>query len=194
MDIKLLFAIVGIVIGVGSFVPYLRDVFSFKTRPHIYSWLIWLITEGTATLGAWYGGGGYGAINLTVMCVFIFGVFVISLKYGTKNITTFDTIVLVMAMLAILAWWGLHQPLLSIIMVSAIDVIGYVPSFRKSFQEPWSETVVAWVGFVVANMFALLALSQHNFLTMTYLISISSANVVLILVCLARRPFIKKPN
>lgn len=175
----------------GSFVPYLRDVFYFKTKPHIYSWLIWFITAGTATLAAWYGGGGYGAINLTVMCVFIFGVFIISFKYGTKNITKFDTIILLMALLAILVWWKLHQPLLSIMMVSAIDIIGYIPSFRKSFQEPWSETVVAWIGFVVANMFALLALSQYNFLTMTYLISISAANVALVAICLARRPFVK---
>lgn len=145
-------------------------------------------------VGIWYGGGGWGALNLTVGMLFIVVILLFSLKHGTKNITKSDTIILIAALAAILVWWKLDQPILAVVMVSAIDVLGYIPSFRKSYAEPWSETIIAWVGFAVSNTFAILALSEYNFLTMTYLIAITLANVALALVCVYRRRLVQKPN
>jgi|GEM_PF-6810987 hypothetical protein len=79
-------------------------------------------------------------------------------------------------------------------MVSAIDVIGSIPSFRKSYQEPWSETLVAWVLFLVANILIVAALEEYNLLTVTYLVVISLANIALFLICFFRRQYIPKPK
>jgi len=126
------------------------------------------------------------------MFLITFGIFLISLRYGTKDITIWDTITLVIALLAILVWWQLKQPLISVIIVSVIDVIGYFPSFRKSWHAPWSETLISWLGFSIANVFAIISLAEYNFLTVTYLASVIFANVALFLICLTRRPFILK--
>ncbi|MCX6722572.1 MAG: hypothetical protein NT094_00715, partial [Candidatus Staskawiczbacteria bacterium] len=139
-DLKIFFIILSIIAGLSAFFPYLRDIFSLKTKPHIYTWLIWSVTQGTAVAGIYYGGGGLGGLELVIGTFFVFIVFLFSLKYGTKNITKSDTAVLITAFLAVLVWWQLHQPLLSVLMVSAIDVIGYIPSIRKSYKDPWSET------------------------------------------------------
>jgi len=168
MDIKIILTIIATIIGVVAFFPYLKDTFSLKTKPHAYTWLIWAITQGTAVL--------------------------FSLKYGTKNITKSDTAILIAILVAIVVWWQLDQPLISVIMVSVIDVIGYVPSFRKSWREPWSETLISWVLFSISNIFAILALKEYNLLTVTYLAAITSANIALFLLCFFRREFIPKPN
>lgn len=139
-----------------------------------------------------YGGGGWGALNLYIGLVFIFGIFLFSLKYGTKNITAWDTVILIFALAAILVWWQLDQPLLAVIMISAIDLIGYIPSIRKSYHEPHTETLVSWAAWSVSDIFALLALSEHNALTMTYLLTITIANFALVLFCLWRRRVIAK--
>src|SRR3990167_3221068 len=153
MDVKIILTVISTAIGVVSFFPYLRDTFSLKTKPHAYTWLIWAITQGTAVFGIWHGGGGWGALNLTIGTLFVIVVFLFSIKYGTKNITKSDTAILVAALLAIIIWWRLDQPLISVIMVSMIDVIGYIPSFRKSYQEPWSETLISWILFSASNIF-----------------------------------------
>ena len=194
MDIKIILTIIATTIGVAAFFPYLRDIFSLKIKPHAYTWLTWAITQGIAVVGMWYGGGGWGALNSTVGMIFVIAVFIFSLKYGTKNITKGDTVVLIVALSAILVWWQLDKPLISIIMVSAIDVIGYVPSFRKSYQEPWSETLISWVAFSVSNIFAMMALSEYNLLTLIYLVAITIANILLLLFCFFRRQFIPKPQ
>ena len=194
MDVKIILTVIATAIGVVAFFPYLRDTFSLKTKPHAYTWLIWAITQGTAVFGIWYGGGGWGALNLTIGTLFVIVVFLFSIKYGTKNITKSDMAILVAALSAIIIWWRLDQPLISVIMVSMIDVIGYIPSFRKSYQEPWSETLISWILFSASNIFAILALEEYNLLTFTYLAVITSANIALFLLCFFRRKFVPKPN
>ena len=194
MDVKIILTVIATAIGVVAFFPYLRDTFSLKTKPHAYTWLIWAITQGTAVFGIWHGGGGWGALNLTIGTLFVIVVFLFSIKYGTKNITKSDTAILVAALSAIIIWWRLDQPLISVIMVSMIDVIGYIPSFRKSYQEPWSETLISWILFSASNIFAILALEEYNLLTVTYLAAITSANIALFLLCFFRRKFFPKPN
>ena len=87
MYIKNIFIIFSIIAGLAAFLPYLKDIFSLKTKPHIYTRLIWVITQGTATVGIFYGGGGLGGLELVIGTAFVFIVFLFSIKYGTKNIT-----------------------------------------------------------------------------------------------------------
>src|SRR5581483_2398248 len=193
MDVKIVFSVAAIIIGFSATIPYLKDIFSLKTKPHTYTWLIWSLTTGTAALVAYYGGGGIGSINLIAMFVVTFFIFLLSLKYGAKHITAWDTMVLITALLATVIWWQLKQPLISVVMVSAIDVLGYFPSFRKSWEEPWSETMISWLGFSVSYLLTLLALADYNFLTTTYLLSVMAAGAAMFLICLFRSPFFKKP-
>jgi hypothetical protein len=78
-------------------------------------------------------------------------------------------------------------------MVSLIDFLGYIPSFRKSFREPWSETLISWIAFAVSDIFALLALKEDSLLTTTYLTMIAVVNTLFFIFCLIRRSFVVKP-
>ena len=188
MDIKLLLSILATITGVIAFLTNIKDIFHGTTQPHIYTWIIWLITQGIAVAGLLVGGGGIGALSLTVGVVFIALVFLLTFRRGTKNITRSDTITLIVGLCAIGVWVFLKAPIPAVILASAIDVSGYIPSIRKSYKEPWSENVPSWGWWIVSNFFALAALHSYNFLTVTYILSINTANAILLLVCLARRP------
>lgn len=195
LNIKLLLAILAVIISIGGgYFPYLRDIFSKKTKPHAYTWLIWSLTCGTAVAGLFYGNGGWGAIALLVGTIFAFIVFLLSFKYGTKNITKGDTIILAAALLAIVVWWRLNNPWLSVLMVSIIDFLGYLPSFRKTFAEPWTETPISWAIFSITNILTIFALTQYNFLTLAYLIIVTGANLILLAICLLRRRVVARPD
>ena len=191
-NMKFMFAMVAVLLTIfGSFIPYFIDIFKKKTKPHAYTWLIWTITQSIATAGLIYGRGGWGSLELIIGTFFVFVIFLISLKYGTRNITKSDTIVLVVVLLAIVVWLQMHNPLLAVFMISAIDFLGYVPSFRKSFQEPWTETIMSWIIFSIGNIFVILSLNAYNLLTLTYVITITIANLILIAICLIRRKTIR---
>lgn len=192
ISIKLIFAILAGLMGIAAFVPYIRDILLKKTKPHAYTWLIWAITQGTAVAGLWYGKGGWGTLVLLSGTIFVFLIFLLSLKYGTRNITKSDTIILIAAFLAIVVWWQLHSPLLAVLMVSTIDGLGYLPSFRKTFEEPWTETATSWAVFSLVNILTIFSLTEYNLLTLTYLITITTANIILLSICLVRRRIIPR--
>lgn len=192
-DLKVLFAIIGGIFAVLAYIPYLKGMFAGNTRPHLYTWLIWSITNGTATAGLWYGGGGWGAVSQTISAFLTFAFLILSFRYGTKNITRSDSAVLLLALSAIFIWWLLQSPLLAVLMVTVIDAFGYLPTFRKSFEEPWSEPILTWVMFTFAVVFGLLALSSYNPITVTYLLMSAIANAFLVSICIVRRRMTPRP-
>src|SRR3989338_8930956 len=180
IDIKLIFAVLSTVITIVAYYPYIRDIFLKKTKPHSYTWLIWAITQGVATAGIWDGGGKWGVVSVFASTLLVIVVLVLSLRFGTRNIRMIDTFVLALALLAIVVWLKLGNPLLAVLMASAIDGLGYIPTYRKSFVDPWSETVLFWICMVAAGVLGIFANAEYNFLTVTYLATLVVANSALL--------------
>lgn len=192
MDLKILFVLLSFLVNGAAFVFYLKGIFKGTTQPHAYTWLIWTLTLGITTAGVWYGGGGYQAIVLGLLTIGTFFVFFLSFKFGTANITVGDTCALIVALLAIAIWVFLENPLLSILIATGIDAVGYWPSIRKSFIDPWSETLDAWVLWTAGTVFSILALASYNVLTLSYYVMGIAANILVLTVLLARRRVVPK--
>lgn len=187
MEIKFVFAFFSTVLGVMGFAPYIRGIWKKTLKPHIFTWIIWAMTTGTAMAGLLYGDAGIGAIPVVISFCLIIVVIVLSIPNASRNISKSDLTVLLFAILAIFVWWILDSPLYAVLMVSFIDVIGYIPTFRKSYHNPLTEVISSWVFFFLADGMALLALETYNLLTVSYLLSISIANLALLIFLLIRK-------
>jgi len=193
MELKTLFFAIAFLLVFAAYVPYFRGIFKGETKPHAYTWLIWTITTAIGAAGVWYGGGGLPAITFAGSALMTLVIFFLSFKYGTKNITRSDTIALLVALVAVFIWVGLDNPLWSVIVGVSIDIIGYWPSVRKSFFEPWSESMSAWILWIAGPMFSLLALEAYNPFTTLYYGPIIAINILFVLMCLVRRKVVPKP-
>jgi hypothetical protein len=193
MEIKTVYGIIASVIGTGCFVPYIRDIFKKKTRPHIYTWLIWTILQVTGVIAMYNSGAGIGILALATGSVLCAYVCILSVKHGTKNITTFDTVCLIGALVSIAVYVFLKQPLLSIILISAIDFIGFLPTLRKAYIEPYSETLVMFAFFALSGTFTMLALHDYSFTTILYPLTLIGINIIATLVIWIRRKSVKPP-
>ena len=190
---KLAFALAAALVVTVGYLPYFKDLFARKTTPHIYTWFIWILTQGTAVAAIIYGGGKLGGLGLMVGLLLMGAVFILSFKYGTKNITVSDTVLLVLALSAVIVWWQLDSPLLSVIMVSLIDGLAFVPTFRKTYAEPYSETLPFWILMALSDTLAMFANTEHNLLTMTYLSTLTAANLTVFVMMLIRRKQLVPP-
>jgi len=188
-EIKIIFAVIATIIGTTGSGYYIYEMFKRKTEPHLFTWVIWCITQGIAVAGAWYGNGGWGTASLFIGFLFCLAITLLTFKFGTKNIKTSDYVLFTTALLAIFVWWKLENPILAVFMASGIDAFGYFPTWRKSITEPFTENPWAWFSFGVATLFAIFALKEYNFLTLTYLITISIANFATYAICLYFRKF-----
>lgn len=187
MELKVLFAILASIFQIAAFFSYLRSSFFKSTRPHVVTWLIWLLTNSIAVAGLWVGGGGIGAVAPTISAVLVAAVFVGALRFGKRDIAKADIPIFILALSAIFVWWIFDNPVLAVLIVSAVDIIGYVPTFRKSYIDPSSENAFSWALFALAPICAILALNTYSVLTLSYLLPIATVNSALSILIIVRK-------
>jgi hypothetical protein len=192
MNIKAILGTVSTILAILSFIPYMKDIFSRKTTPHIYSWLIWSILQITAVIAMVIDGAKYGALGLGMGALVSISVFLLAFKYGTKNITRFDTFCLIGALIAIAVWIFLDNILLSMVLITLIDFVGFLPTYRKSYEDPHSETAVLYAMSGIANLFAFLAISNYTIVTSLYVASLVLTNAICVLILIVRRKILIK--
>lgn len=185
--IKFTCGIIATIIGTASFFPYLRDVFKKKTQPHTYTWLIWTILQVTGVLAMYNSGAGIGALTLGVGAFFCGYIFILSLKYGSKNITMFDTLCLIGALAATGVYFFLHDAVLAVILITVIDLVGFLPTMRKAYSEPYSETLSMYALFFVSSGFNLVAIGVYSITTTLYPATIMCTNLICTTILWARR-------
>ena len=194
MDFKLFWALFSIVLTVIVFIPYIWDIFKKKTQPHIYTWLIWGILQSVATAAVLKGGGGYGSWSIAVGAFFCLSIFGLAFKYGTKNIKKFDLYCLIGAFLALIVYFLINNPLYSIILVATIDFTAFLPTFRKGYEEPYTETLLTFMLSALGNAISILALQNYSVTTMLYLITLFLTNSAFCIILLIGRNRTKKNN
>ena len=123
---------------------------------------------------------------------FCFAIFLLSFKYGTKNISKFDLFCLVASVGAIGIYLFIDNPVWSTIVVAAVDSVGFVPTFRKGFQEPFSETTSTFIMSAVANALSILALQHYSVTTVLYIGSLFFTNSSFVIMILIRRMLLKR--
>ncbi len=188
MEIKLLLALCGGLLIVGSFLPYILDIIKGNTEPHVYTWCIWTFTHGIAALAIVQGDGGLiAALSIGAGAVCSFVVFLLSIRQTTQHITTFDSIALAVAVLAIIAWLKLDHPVWVVILITIVDVLGFVPTWRKTWHKPKTESVIAWSLYAIGCLMTLIALSHYNVLTTFYISAMVIASSILVIIITLRR-------
>lgn len=186
-NLKFTISIIAIILTIVGYVPYIRDILLKKTSPHIFSWFIWSIITGVIFALQISHGAGVGSL-VTLMVAIISGViFFLGLKSGNKNIKTVDIIFLIFALLAIPLWLVVKQPLLSIILLTIIDMLAFAPTVRKSWGDPYSETLSLYVFAAIRHGLGIVALFEYNFITSLFPVSWVVANSLFVIMLVYKR-------
>ena len=161
---KIFLGLLASAIAFYSYVPYFRDLFAGKTKPHSFSWLIWFMLTAIAFVAQVQDGGGPGAWATGLTAILAFVIFVASLKKGEKHISAIDWISLGGAFVAMGLWAFSDGPLLSVVLVTVVNAFGYVPTFRKSYHKPHEETSITYSLSAVKFAVAIAALTEFTLL------------------------------
>src|SRR5947199_9165168 len=141
MGYRELFGFAATILALISYVPYFRDIFAKKTKPHAFTWLVWGVLTFIAFVGQIVGKAGAGAwvTGMTALvCLIIAG---LAVRDGQRDIARLDWIALGGAVIALICWFLTRGPLLSVILITIIDNLGFVPTLRKSYFRPHEQTL-----------------------------------------------------
>ncbi len=184
-DIKHSIGILAIILTFVGYIPYIRDIRNGKTKPHVYSWFLWFSVTMIVFALQLSDGAGIGAFVTLAAAIIAFVIFLFGMRIGKKDIAKSDNVCLALAVIATILWLFADQPVLSVILLSAIEIFAFIPTIRKSWNNPYSETLSAYALNTVRFVLALMALQNYSIITTLYpavwLVANGGFSIILIL-------------
>lgn len=170
------------ILGLLGFVPYVRDIFRKEnpTRPNRASWWIWVASGTMLALSYHYSGANE---TIWVPISYIIGPVVIallSIKYGEGGWTPLDRLCITGTVFSIVLWAIFRSPVAALVMNLIIEVWGAVPTIKKCYLDPKSESRTAWTIFFSANSINILAVEKWTFAESVYPLYMSTAALLII--------------
>lgn len=176
-----------IFLSLVGYIPYLRDVFRGKTKPHAFTWIVWTLVTfivGAAQLAAGSGWGGVHNLTTGLVCAVIV---VYALRNRDKDIKRIDVVLFVLALLSIPLWIVTNNPVYSIILITGIDLLAFIPTLRKTWHDPHSETLVSYVIAGAKYGLAIGAIGIYDFSTLLYPIALILMNITMVTIMATRK-------
>jgi hypothetical protein len=170
-----------------GYVTYLKGAVFGKTKSHAFSWLIWGVLNGLIFFASTSKGAGAGAWAVGASGALNFIIFGIALVKGEKEVTSIDKACLVAAFFGMAAWAITTNPLWSVIIITAVDVVGFVPTFRKAYKRPTEESVTIFILSSIAYFLSLFALQAVNLVTFIYPATLVMTDTLFVSMVLYRR-------
>lgn len=140
---------------------YIPEILRWKIKPHAFSWLPWTILTGVAFIIQARNGEDiwwFGALAAsTLVCAIIF---LLSLKYWEKHITSSDKLSLVGSLILIAFWLTTQDDLLALILICLIDIFSFYPTWRKSWKKPKEENTSMYSLSSLKSLLSIFALQN----------------------------------
>lgn len=193
-EIKNIIGSIAIILVFIGYIPYIKDVVKGKTIPHVYSWFLWGFVTFIVFALQVSGGAGIGAFvtfTSALTCTVVISISLVKHK-SKMDITLTDTVFLILALISLGIWLIAKQPVISALLATTTDLLGFVPTIRKSWNKPFTETL----SFYFLNTFrfglAAISLQHYSLITALYPVTWLLGNGLFALMLIYRRAEVRK--
>jgi hypothetical protein len=181
-DVHLIFGILAGVISALSIAVYVVSILKGKTKPNRASWIIWSVTN-IILLASYFSVGARATIFLPITYVFSALITLsLSFRYGVLKWSKLDYFSLIIAGLSLIIWFITNNPLTALLMNLTMDAFAYLPTLKKSFIDPSSESSTSWFLIFIGSVFNILAVEFFSFKILIYPIVMLVMNGAVVMV------------
>lgn len=166
---KEIISVIAISVTFIAFIPYIRSILRGETKPHAFSWIIWASVTFIIFLAQLADKGGAGAWPIGVSGVIT--LFVAILAYIKKTdhmIAKKDWVIFIIAMSAIPFWYITSNPLWAVVILTSVDLAGFIPTFRKAYYYPNEEKLLFYFLMASRNILVIIALENYSLTTLLF--------------------------
>lgn len=166
---KELLSVIAITLTLMAFLPYIRSILRGETKPHVFSWVIWGITTCVVFLAQLAGKAGVGAwpIGLSGL-ITLYIAYLAYTRKADNSITPMDWGFFILALSSLPLWYITSDPLWAVVILTAVDVLGFGPTIRKAYGYPKQEQLRLFVIMMFRNGIVIGALEQYSLTTVLF--------------------------
>ena len=185
---KELLSAIAIALTFIAFYPYIRSIMQDKTKPHVFSWVIWATVTFVVFLAQLSDNAGAGAWPIGLSGIITICVAVLAyLKKSDSTITRTDWLFLIAAMSSLPFWYLTSDPLWAVVILTSVDILGFGPTIRKSYAYPFEEQLTFFMLIAVRNILSIMALEHYSLTTILFPAITGLACILFIIMVMNRR-------
>ncbi|NTS75303.1 hypothetical protein HR060_00370 [Catenovulum sp. SM1970] len=185
---KDLLAIVGIALTFIAYIPYIYSIFQKKTKPHVFSWAIWGGTTFIVFLAQLSDEGGAGAWVIGVSACLVMCIAILAfIKKSDITIFKSDWYFLFIAIVASMFWYFSSDPLWTVIILTIMNVVGFGPTLKKAYANPFEENLNFFLIVAVRNTVSVMALENYSLTTVFFPVVTAIACLAVVLIMAYRK-------
>lgn len=186
------FSILWVTLQIFAFSIYVGSIFRGKTKPHLYTWLLWWILWTIVTIVQITNDAGWAILISALMAGCNLTLAGLSLKYGETFLTKRDKYLLLAALLTIILWQISSNDLIAITLVCVIDAIAFYFTFKKSYKKPYDEKLSSYILWTLQFVSFALAVDNPTPTNLLYPVFLATIELIFVFFLIWRRSLIKK--
>jgi hypothetical protein len=177
-------------ISIAGSSAYIRDTLRGTSKPNRVSWAMWALAPLIGTAGALSSGADMWATVRTFLAGFLPLLVFLSSFLNPKSywkLTAFDLLCGACSFLAIVVWLVLDSPRYAILFAAIGDAFASLPTIRKAWHHPETETGVTYIASFVSVLLVLPSIPVWNIENSAFQIQLLLANAILLFVVYRKR-------
>ncbi|MCB1214342.1 MAG: hypothetical protein KDK66_02580 [Deltaproteobacteria bacterium] len=188
---KKILSILAIAFTLVAFFPYLRAIFKAQVKPHVFSWIIWGMTTLIVFFAELKAKGGVGAWPIGVSAsITLLIAWLAFQRRGELKMTKLDLAFFVLALSSLPLWYFTSHPLSAVMVLTLVDLLGFGPTLRKVYVDPYSESLIFFMLFTIRNFLVILSLEHYSLTTVLFPAAIGLACLLLLFLTAYRRRYL----
>lgn len=179
---------IGVLISlIGQFF-YLKSIVLGSTKPNLISHFVWILAPFIGVFFQLKAGAGLSALVIFMAGFASFLIVVISLfkKNGYWKLNTFDLMCGIFSVSSLILYFFTHNLSVSILFAILSDSLACIPTIKKTWNFPDTETGSLYIGGIISNILGLLTITNWAFPIYSFSVSIIVLNFV-VLFCIYRK-------
>lgn len=180
----------GISLAGGSL--YIRDTLRGDTKPNRVSWFLWMLAPFIGT-GAAISAGADAWVTVPVFMAGFIPLLVLVASFVNKQsywkLELFDGICGGLSLVALVLWLVVDLPVLAVVLAATGDGFAALPTLRKSWRHPDTETGITYAVAIVAMLLVFPSITVWNLESVVFPMYLLAVNGSLVFALYRKRLF-----
>ena len=183
------FVLLASALSVSGLFFYVRDTWRGRTAPNRVTWILWGV-EPLLVFGA-ERQAHLGWPSLLTLVLGLGPVAVVGASFHDRNsvwhLGLFDIVCAVVSVGGLVVWALTKQPTTALVIFVSADAVAALPTIRKSFTDPQSESSWNFVAVALGAVITLFTLRQFTTAGALFPLSILAMNIVISYLVISQR-------